>query len=100
MNRPFSMMEAFMLVVTIDLVPGGYAPMRRTIASMWIANISDLAEVSDYRVEATETSNPLAGTPPRTAQCFIQGHERAQTVWALLAKAAEAIAKADSAGFQ
>lgn len=85
-----------MLVVTIDLVPGGYAPMRRTIASMWIANISDLAEVSDYRVEASETSNPLAGTPPRTTQSIIRGHKRTQSVWALLTKAADATAKADS----
>jgi hypothetical protein len=92
----FSMKESRMLVVTIDLVPGGYAPMRRTIASMWIANVSDLAEVSDYRVEASETSNPISGTPPRTAHCFIRGHARAQSVWALLAKAAKAIAKTDT----
>lgn len=30
-----------MLVVTIDLVPGGFEPMRHTIASMRIANISE-----------------------------------------------------------
>jgi hypothetical protein len=41
-----------MLVITVDLLPGGYAPMRRTIAAMSITNISDLAEISDYRVEA------------------------------------------------
>ncbi|OKO86816.1 hypothetical protein [Bradyrhizobium sp. AS23.2] len=80
-----------MLVVTIDLVPGGFEPMRRTIASMRIANISDLADISDYRVETVETSNPLIGTPERTAQCVIQGHARAQSVWALLARASEEI---------
>jgi hypothetical protein len=84
-----------MLVVTIDLVPGGFEPMRRTIASMRIANISDLAEVSDYRVDASETSNPLVGTPPRNAQCFVRSHARAQSVWALLAKASEEIMKTD-----
>jgi len=51
------------MVITVDLVPGGYEPMRRTIAAMSIANISGLAEISDYRIEASETSNPLAGTP-------------------------------------
>jgi hypothetical protein len=86
-----------MLVVTIDLVPGGFEPMRRTIASMRIANISDLAEVSDYLVEASETSNPLAGTPPRNSRCFVRGHARAQSVWALLAKASEEITKPDPA---
>jgi hypothetical protein len=85
-----------MLVITVDLVPGGYAPMRRTIAAMSIANISDLAEISDYRVEASETSNPLAGTPPRSIRCLIRGHARAQSVWALLAKASDEIMKADS----
>ena len=84
-----------MLVVTINLVPGGYEPMRRTIASMQIANISDLAAVSDYRIEASETGNPLAGTPARNAQCVVRGHSRAQSVWILLAKASEEIMKAD-----
>ncbi|UGX91107.1 hypothetical protein G6321_00035605 [Bradyrhizobium barranii subsp. barranii] len=85
-----------MLVITIDLVPGGFAPMRRTIATMNISNISDLAEISDYLIEANETSNPLAGTPPRTVRCVIHGHARAQSVWALLVKASEEIMKTDS----
>jgi hypothetical protein len=84
-----------MLVITIDLVPGGYAPMQRTIATMNIMNISDLAEVSDYRIEAGETSNPLTGAAPRTVHCLVRGHARAQSVWALLAKASEEIMKAD-----
>jgi len=86
-----------MLVVTVDLVPGGFEPMRRTIASMRIANISDLAEVSDYLVEASETSNPLAGTPSLNIRCFVRGHARARSVWALLAKASEEIANTDPA---
>jgi hypothetical protein len=70
--------------------------MRRTIAAMSITSISDLAEFSDNRIEASENSNPLAGTPPRTIRCLIRGHARAQSVWALLAKALEEIMKADS----
>ena len=85
-----------MLVITVDLVPGGYEPMRRTIAAMSIANISDLAEISDYRIEASETSNPLAGTPSRTVRCRIHGHARAQSVWALLAKVSEEVLKSES----
>lgn len=85
-----------MLVITIDVVPGGYVPMRRTIAAMNIVNISDLAEVLDYRIEASETSNPLTGAPSRTVHCLIRGHARAQSVWALLAKALEEITKADA----
>jgi hypothetical protein len=37
----------------------GFTPLRRTIASMQISNISDLASISDYRVEAAEGSNPI-----------------------------------------
>jgi hypothetical protein len=85
-----------LLAITIDLVPGGYAPMRRTIASMSIVNISDLAEVSDYRIEAFEARNPLTGSPPCSSCCVVRAHSRAQSVWALLAKASEAIMKADS----
>jgi hypothetical protein len=47
-----------MLVVKVELVPGGFEPMRRTVASMRIWNLSDLADVSDYRVEGTERANP------------------------------------------
>jgi hypothetical protein len=88
--------EIGMLVITVDLVPGGYTPMRRTIAAMSISNISELAEVSDYRVEASETGNPLAGTRPRTARCLVHRHARAQSVWALVARASEEIMKADA----
>lgn len=84
-----------MLTITIDLVPGGYAPMRRTIASMSISNVSDLAEVSDYRVEAMEARNPPTGSAPRSSCCVVSNHNRAQSIWALLARASEAIMKAD-----
>jgi hypothetical protein len=81
-----------MLVITVDLLPGGYAPMRRTIAAMSITNISDLAEISDYRVEAR--ARPAIRLPALHRAPF--GHARAQSVWALLAQALEEIMKADS----
>jgi hypothetical protein len=84
-----------MLVVTVELVPGGFGPMRRTIASMRISNLSNLAPISDYRVAATETDNPLTGTLPRKADCIVRGHDRAQSPWALLAKASQETLKAD-----
>lgn len=85
-----------MLVITVDLVPSGFAPLRRTIAAMSISNITDSADISDYLIEASETSNPLAGTQSRTARCVIRGHARALSVWALLTKPSEEIMKADS----
>jgi hypothetical protein len=84
-----------MLVVTVDLVPGGYEPYRRNIGSMRIINVSNLAEVSDYDVGAMEGANALTGHPPRSAACTVLAHDRRQSVWALLAKACEEIVKAD-----
>lgn len=85
-----------MLVITVDIVPGGYEPLRRTIGSMQIANVSDLADVSDYAVDATESANPLTGKPPRTTACTVLAHDRRQSIWALLAKASGEILKKDS----
>jgi hypothetical protein len=84
-----------MLRVIIEILPGGQSQLRRTIASMRIGNISDLAEVSDYRVDAIESANHLAGTPSRSATCTVTGHDRRQSVWTLVAKAADEIEKAE-----
>ena len=84
-----------MLVVTIDLVPGGYKPHRRTIGSMRIANCSNLADISDYAVHVMEGANPLTGTKARNAHCTVERHDRRQCVWALIEKAAEAARKAE-----
>jgi len=79
----------------IELVPGGFLPMRRTIASMRIANISDLADISDYVLEAMEAANPLTGAPARKGNIVLYHHDRRQSVWALLARAASEIERAD-----
>jgi hypothetical protein len=84
-----------MLVVTVELVPSGFEPMRRTIASMRISNLSHLADCSDYRVEALERANPLTGSPMRSAECIVPAHARKQSVWALLQRACEEIIRAD-----
>lgn len=84
-----------MLVVTIDLLPGGNPVRRRTIGSMRIANLSDLADVSDYSVEVMEAANPLTGTPARDGDCRIERHDRRQSIWKLLARAATEAETAD-----
>jgi hypothetical protein len=84
-----------MLVITIDLVPGGCESYRRTIGTMRIANVSNLADVSDYAVEATEGANPITGAMSRNARCTVERHDRRQCVWSLIAKAAEAARKAE-----
>jgi hypothetical protein len=84
-----------MLVVTVDLVPGGYEPQRRTIGSMQIANQSHRSNVCDYSVKVLEGANPLTGSRSRSAACTVLAHDRRQSVWALLEKACEEIMKAD-----
>jgi hypothetical protein len=84
-----------MLRLTVELVPGGFEPMRRTIASMRISNMSDLADCSDYCIEAMEAANALTGDPARNAECMVLAHDRKQSVWALLAKACHEILKAN-----
>jgi hypothetical protein len=84
-----------MLRVIVELVPGGHRELRRTIASMAIGNVSDLADISDYRVDAMESTNRLAGTPSRSTTCIVSRHDRRQSVWSLIAKAAEAIQTAE-----
>jgi hypothetical protein len=84
-----------MLKLTIELVPGGFEPMRRTIASMRISNMSNLADRSDYRIEALEAANGLTGDPARNAECMVLAHDRRQSVWVLLEKACHEIVKAN-----
>ena len=84
-----------MLLVTIEVVPGGFEPMSRKIASIRISNLSNLHRISDYHVEATENANPLAGTPLRTTECMVRNHNRRQSVWALLLRACDEIVRAD-----
>lgn len=85
-----------MLDVVIDLVPAGFEPLRKTIATMSIANCSNLADRSDYLVEATESRNDLARLPARRMSITIEDHDRRQSVWCLIAKAAIAAAQAES----
>ena len=48
-----------MLRVTIEIWPGGDKARARAIAIASVANISELAEVSDYAVSVTEGENPI-----------------------------------------
>ena len=84
-----------MIILNVDLVPGGLQARRRTIASMRIANLTDLADISDYSVDVLEAANPLVGTPPRNGSCSVERHHRRQTIWALIARAAEAAMQAE-----
>lgn len=84
-----------MIHVTVDLIPGGFAPARRTIGTLRIANVSDLADISDYAVDFLQAANPLTDSKPCNGSCEVRGHDRRQSIWALLARAAEAAMNAE-----
>jgi len=69
------------------------------LAHATASNISNLAPVSDYQVEAMEHDNALAGRPAWRSRGMIGAHRREQTVWALVARVAQwAAARAEEQG--
>jgi hypothetical protein len=70
---------------------------RRRIGFMEIANISDLADISDYAVEISEAGNPLSGKRARECSVYVRGHDRRAGVWALIARALEVAWQSDPA---
>jgi hypothetical protein len=77
-----------MLVIKVELWPGGDERFKTVLARAGIGNVSNLAEVSDYEVAASEGANPLTGTPAWKGRGLLHQHDRRQSVWALVAKAA------------
>jgi hypothetical protein len=72
-----------MLTVTVDLVPGGIHARRRTVATMHIANVSGLSDVSDYDVNVLEGSNPPDGH--QAAQRILRRPGPRQTCFGMVA---------------
>lgn len=73
-------------MLTIDIKLNG-----EIIAQARLANLSQLAEVSDYQLAWMERAEPSLGITPSTGSAVIKGHRRRQTVWALASRAVLAI---------
>jgi hypothetical protein len=86
-----------MIVVTVSILPGGFEHRRRDVGTLRISNISDAARVSNYAVDVMELANPLTGAPARIGGCSVEQHDRMQSVWALVERAAAGALKADLA---
>lgn len=84
-----------MLRVTVEIVPGGFEPGRRVVDSLRISNVSDLASISSYEIDVAEAANHLTGMPARVGTCRVEGHDRHQSVWALVERAAAAARTAE-----
>lgn len=70
-----------MLVIRVELWPGGDRLSGREVARAGIANVSDLAAVSDYVAVLQDDRSD------RPHAVVIRGHERAAGLWTLLARA-------------
>ena len=77
-----------MLRITVEIWPGGDKTRACAIATANVANVSDLANVSDYAVSVTEGHNPVTNTPPWTRSGKVFQHDRRTSVWTLVAKVA------------
>ena len=74
-----------MLVIRAEVWPGGDYRRARVIGMMTAANISNLADISDYAFEISEHTSMIV---PRTLNVTgtVEGHNRKQTLWALVRK--------------
>lgn len=73
-----------MLVVRLELWPGGSKEDAREIGRMRIANISDLAPISDYHVHVEDDDGAKTNVGFRVAE-----HPRRECAWSLVRKAIE-----------
>lgn len=86
-----------MLKVSIDLLPGGASEFRRSLATMTIVNVTELSDISDYEITATEAASVLMGQPGRVFWFRLNKHCRHQSVWKLVASAIAAMDGAECA---
>jgi hypothetical protein len=77
-----------MLRILVQLVPGGDEELLREIARAELANISELARISNYAIVANEGVNRLAAMPAWSRRGLIVGHDRRQSAWKLVERAA------------
>ena len=73
-----------MLVVKIEVWPGGDHECAELIAEATAANVSHLAGVSDYHCRVSAKGYPVLGIEPSEAVFSVTGHERSAGVIELL----------------
>ena len=77
-----------MLRIIVQLVPGGAEHRKREIGRAELSNLSGLAACSDYSIEACEGPNGVTGARAWASRGMLSGHNREQSVFFLVAKAA------------
>lgn len=70
-----------MMVIRIEVWPGGNKGMRKIIGTMELGNVSELAEMSDYAGRIIDENGKA------TKHFKVYGHKRSLGPWELLRKA-------------
>lgn len=77
-----------MLVVRVEIWPGGDYRKAKTIASMTAGNTTSvLIDDCDYDIYMHEAAYLPCGTPEHEERFEIKEHPRKQSVWVLIAEA-------------
>lgn len=77
-----------MLRIVVEIVPPAASRPKREVARAELSNVSDLGKISDYSIEVEEGVNGITWAKAWESRGMILGHDREQSVWALVAKAA------------
>ena len=77
-----------MIVVQVELWPGGNPLRRRTLGSLLISNASNLAATSDHEGDYLVRRLDLHHNVIRSGA--VRNHKRRQSVWSLVPKAIKA----------
>jgi hypothetical protein len=83
-------LERTVIRVLVQLVPGGDERRTRELGRAELGNLSAAGPsiFSSYSIAAHECSNPLAGTGPWECRGKIENHDRRESVWTLVERAA------------
>jgi len=76
-----------MLKITIELYPEGDQNRAKVLGVMQIAQVK-FGKYSDYKIVADENPNPITKALFNTGVFSVQNHDRNQSVYGLVAKAA------------
>jgi len=76
-----------MLVVTVEISPGGNPLRKRTLGQMQIANKSDLAAISDYSVLISQEASERLEVEGFEQRLAVEAHARSDGPWKLVYQA-------------
>ena len=77
-----------MLRIIVEIVPPAASRPKREVARVELSNVAESGKTSSYTIEVEEGINGVTFAGAWEARGMICDHDREQSVWALVAKAA------------